>query len=229
MVEPRQVAPNKPQKRYTLIVFDWDGTLLDSAGAIARAIQAASADLGLPVPSDERARHVIGLGLVDALRHAVPELPETDYHRMVDRYRHHYLSSDHELALFAGTHEMIAELHAAGHWLAVATGKSRIGLNRALQHSGLGAYFHATRCADECFSKPHPAMLMELMDELGVHRHECLMIGDTTHDLQMARNAGVDALAVSFGAHPASQLKALQPLACLDTPQALRTWLRTRA
>jgi len=188
-------------RRFELIVFDWDGTLMDSAAAIVRAIQAASADLGLPVPTDARARHVIGLGLSDALRHAVPELPETDYPQMVERYRHHYLSSDRELTLFDGTVELISDLHDRGFLLAVATGKSRNGLDRALGFSGLGRYFHATRCADECFSKPHPAMLHELMDELGVMAESCLMIGDTTHDLQLALNAGTHSVAVSYGAH----------------------------
>jgi len=216
-------------KRFELIVFDWDGTLLDSAAAIVRAIQAASADLGLPVPTDARARHVIGLGLSDALHHAVPELPVEAYPQMVERYRHHYLSSDHELTLFEGTVELIAELHGKGHLLAVATGKSRKGLDRALGFSGLGQYFHATRCADECFSKPHPAMLHELMDELGVAAESCLMIGDTTHDLLMAKNAGVAGLAVSFGAHPVSQLQAEAPLACVHTPAELRAWLEVNA
>ena len=216
-------------KRFELIVFDWDGTLLDSAAAIVHAIQAASADLGLPVPTDARARHVIGLGLSDALHHAVPELPVEAYPQMVERYRHHYLSSDHELTLFEGTVELIAELHGKGHLLAVATGKSRKGLDRALGFSGLGQYFHATRCADECFSKPHPAMLHELMDELGVAAESCLMIGDTTHDLLMAKNAGVAGLAVSFGAHPVSQLQAEAPLACVHTPAELRAWLEANA
>ncbi|HOY00184.1 HAD-IA family hydrolase [Zoogloea sp.] len=216
-------------KRFELIVFDWDGTLMDSAAAIVRAIQAASADLGLPVPPDARARHVIGLGLVDALRHAVPELAEKDYPAMVERYRHHYLSGDHELELFEGTHALIESLHGQGYSLAVATGKSRKGLARALGFSGLGRFFHATRCADECFSKPHPAMLEELMDELGVARGASLMIGDTTHDLQMARNAGVAGLAVSFGAHPVEQLLAEAPLACVHTPAELRAWLEAHA
>ena len=216
-------------KRFELIVFDWDGTLFDSAAAIVHAIQAASADLGLPVPTDARARHVIGLGLSDALHHAVPELPVEAYPQMVERYRHHYLSSDHELTLFEGTVELIAELHGKGHLLAVATGKSRKGLDRALGFSGLGQYFHATRCADECFSKPHPAMLHELMDELGVAAESCLMIGDTTHDLLMAKNAGVAGLAVSFGAHPVSQLQAEAPLACVHTPAELRAWLEVNA
>ncbi len=212
-------------KRFELIVFDWDGTLMDSAAAIVRAMQAASVDLGLAPPSDARARHVIGLGLSDALHHAVPDLPAEAYPRMVERYRHHYLSSDHELTLFDGTVELIADLHDRGHLLAVATGKSRKGLDRALGFSGLGRYFHATRCADECFSKPHPAMLHELMDELGVMADTCLMIGDTTHDLLMAKNAGVAGLAVSFGAHPVEQLEAEAPLACIHTPAELRAWL----
>lgn len=213
-------------ERFDLIVFDWDGTLMDSAAAIVRAILAACRDLGLPEPSEERARYVIGLGLGDALRHAVPDLGAEDYPRMVERYRHHYLASDHELTLFPGVPEMMDWLSGQGKMLAVATGKSRVGLDRALSHSGLGAYFHATRCADECFSKPHPAMLEELMDELGVNRDRTLMIGDTTHDLLMAKNAGVAGLAVGFGAHPREALENELPLAFVDTPGALDRWLR---
>lgn len=213
-------------RRFDLIVFDWDGTLMDSTGAIVRAIVAASHDLGLPAPSDLRARHVIGLGLTDALAHAVPELAPADYPKMVERYRHHYLSSDHELSLFPGMFEMIAELSGEEYWLAVATGKSRVGLDRALGHTGLGPYFHATRCADECFSKPHPAMLLELMDELAVAPERVLMVGDTTHDLQMAANAGVASLGVAFGAHPREALEAAQPLAIVDEPGEMAAWLK---
>lgn len=216
-------------KRFELLVFDWDGTLLDSAGAIVSAIQAACRDLDLPEPPDERARHVIGLGLGDALRHAVPELPEARYPQMVERYRHHYLSHDHELQLFAGAAELIEELARTGFLLAVATGKSRLGLDRALEASGLGVFFQSSRCADECFSKPHPQMLEELMDEFAVPRERTLMIGDTTHDLQMARNAGVAALAVAYGAHPAAALDALAPLARLHRVEELAQWLRTHA
>lgn len=212
-------------ERYELIVFDWDGTLMDSAAAIVSAIMAAARDLSLPLPSEQRARHVIGLGLTDALQHAVPELQVSDYPKMVDRYRHHYLSRDHELTLFPGVCEMLATLAQSGRMLAVATGKSRIGLNRALEHTGLGAHFLATRCADECFSKPHPAMLEELMEELGVTQAQTLMVGDTTHDLQMARNAGVAGLAVAFGAHPREVLVAESPLDVLETPQDLAAWL----
>ncbi len=215
--------------RFDLIVFDWDGTLMDSAAAIVHAIGAACRDLGLPEPPEERARHVIGLGLKDALEHAVPELAPADYPRMVERYRFHYLSSDHELTLFPGTREMIRELADMGRMLGVATGKSRVGLDRALDHSRLGGFFHSTRCADECFSKPHPAMLEEIMDELGTRRERTLMVGDTTHDVHMARNAGVAGLAVSFGAHPRAALEDASPEAIVDSSAALRTWLRENA
>ncbi len=216
-------------ERYDLIVFDWDGTLMDSAAAIVAAMVAACRDLGLPEPTEERARHVIGLGLADALRHAVPDLEVDHYPRMVERYRFHYLSRDHELTLFPGTLEMIGELAGSGRFLGVATGKSRLGLKRALEHSGLAAYFHATRCADECHSKPHPAMLEELMDELGVSPGRTLMVGDTTHDLQMARNAGVDGLGVAFGAHPRAVLEAESSVGLVTTPAELALWLRENA
>lgn len=218
-----------PAKRYELIVFDWDGTLMDSAGAIVRAIQAACEDLGLPVPEDARARHVIGLGLSDALSYAVPELTEDKYPDMVARYRHHYLSRDQELVLFDGIESTLKRLSDGGWWLAVATGKNRVGLDRALAHTGLGAHFHATRCADECFSKPHPAMLEELMAELSVPAARTLMVGDTTHDLQMAQNAGVDGLAVTFGAHAPATLALVPSVAHVATPAELDRWLRDNA
>ncbi len=215
--------------KYDLVVFDWDGTLLDSAGAIVQAIQAACRDVGHPSPSDDQARHVIGLGLADAMRHAVPDLPLERYQAMVDRYRFHYLGADHRLTLFEGIPEMLAELHASGHILAIATGKSRLGLERALDHSGLRALFRASRCADECHSKPHPQMLDELIAEFGVVGEATLMIGDTSHDLLMAHNAGVDGLAVTYGAHPHDHLLEHHPLACLHTVAELGTWLRTNA
>lgn len=213
-------------ERFELIVFDWDGTLMDSAGAIVNAIMAACVDLDLPQPPVERARHVIGLGLHDALGHAVPELPTARYGEMVERYRYHYLSKDHELDLFPEAFELIEWLAGQGRMLGVATGKSRVGLDRALSHTGLGRFFHSTRCADECFSKPHPAMLEEIMKELGVRPERTLMVGDTTHDLGMARNAGVAGVGVSFGAHPREALVALSPLAIVDSPADLAQWLR---
>ncbi|MDR2186732.1 MAG: HAD-IA family hydrolase [Azonexus sp.] len=215
--------------KYPLIVFDWDGTLLDSAAAIVHAIQAACRDLGLPAPDDRRARHVIGLGLADAMRHVAPDLKPEQIQSMAERYRHHYLSGDHQLTLFPGVPEMLARLRADGHRLAVATGKSRLGLERALDHSGLRPYFLASRCADECHSKPHPQMLLELLDELAIAAESTLMIGDTTHDLLLAKNAGVDALAVTYGAHPLASLLEHQPLATLYSVPALDQWLRAHA
>lgn len=215
--------------KYELIVFDWDGTLLDSAGAIVQAIQAASRDLNLTVPDDNRARHVIGLGLVNALRHAVPDLSPDRYQAMVDRYRYHYLAGDHQLTLFSGVPQMLERLHAAGHILAVATGKSRVGLERALDHSGLRPLFQASRCADECHSKPHPQMLEELTAEFGVSNESTVMIGDTSHDLLMASNAGVDSLAVTYGAHAHAHLTEYNPRACLHSVGELDLWLRNFA
>ncbi len=212
--------------KYQLIVFDWDGTLLDSAAAIVEAIQAACRDLELPVPDDSRARHVIGLGLADAMRYVAPGLGPEKCQAMAERYRHHFLSGDHKLTLFSGVRDMLERLKAAGHALAVATGKSRIGLERALDHSGLRPYFLASRCADECHSKPHPQMLQELMAEFAVAAERVVMIGDTSHDLLMARNAGVDALAVTYGAHPHEHLLEHGPLAALDSVPDLDRWLR---
>ncbi len=216
-------------KRFDLIVFDWDGTLMDSAAAIVLAIQAACRDLGLMPPSDERARHIIGLGLHDALRGILPDLDPSRYPLVAERYRYHYLTLDQELQLFDGAFEMIRALGAAGFMLAVATGKSRSGLDRALAISGLQAYFHASRCADECHSKPHPQMLHELIDEFGVRSDNTLMIGDTTHDLLMARNANVPALAVAYGAHPRAVLEAEAPLLCAANIAEMHAWLMQNA
>ncbi len=216
-------------KRFELLVFDWDGTLMDSAGAIVASIQASCRDLGLPVPERERASHVIGLGLKDALSYAVPELPLSDYGKLAERYRHHYLARDPDIELFPGMREMLGELKQQGYLLAVATGKSRAGLDRVLEATQLKPVFDASRCADETHPKPHPAMLHELMAELVIGPEVTLMIGDTGHDLQMAVNAGVPALAVSYGAHPRDSLTALNPLGCVDTPQELLPWLTRNA
>lgn len=216
-------------KRYELIVFDWDGTLMDSTAMIVDSVQSAARDLGLEPPPEERARHIIGLGLGDALRHALPDLPEDHYPELVERYRHHYLSRDNQLTLFAGAAALVRELAENGFRLGVATGKSRKGLDRALAHSGLGTFFHGTRCADECHSKPHPQMIEELMDELAVAPEQTLMIGDTTHDLLMARNAGVDAVAVSYGAHPRTGLAEVNYRYCADSVADLQAWLRANA
>ena len=212
-------------KRFELLVFDWDGTLFDSTGAIVRSIQASCRDVGLREPSDAQASHVIGLGLSEALRYAVPALTEQQLPLLVERYRYHYLSLDQEIQLFSGAVEMVERLFAQGFQLAVATGKSRKGLDRAFANSGLGRFFSASRCADECFSKPHPQMLEELMEEFSVAKEKTLMIGDTTHDMQMAANAGVAGLAVSYGAHSAEVLNDLNPLGCLQDVRELDQWL----
>ncbi len=216
-------------KRYDLIVFDWDGTVMDSTAVIAGSIQAACRDLGLTVPDDETARHVIGLGLDQALRLAVPKLTEAMLPELVARYRYHFLSQDQAIPLFDGARETIAELHGAGYQLGVATGKNRAGLDRALESTDLKKYFHATRTADQTFSKPDPTMLLELMDELAVSAERTLMVGDTTHDVLLAQNANVDVLAVGHGAHPAEQLQALNPLALVQDFTELRAWLKDHA
>lgn len=170
---------------------------------------------------------MIGLGLHEALGRAVPTLDPIRYPELADRYRYHYLARDHELALFEGSARMIEDLHARGHMLAIATGKSRRGLDRALGHSGLEKWFHGTRCADECHPKPHPDMLLELMDEFGVKAEaSTVMIGDTTHDLMMAANAGVMAVAVTFGAHAPDALRGAKPACCCDSTAELAEWLR---
>jgi phosphoglycolate phosphatase len=216
-------------KRFPLLVFDWDGTLIDSAPTIVECLQEACRDLGFTVPDPERAAHIIGLGLHQALEYAIPGLPASEYPRVAQRYRHHFIARDPEIALFSGTEAMLAALHQAGHVLAIATGKSAKGLERALRQTGLGQFFAGTRCADQCASKPEPDMLLELMDELGTRRDDTLMIGDTIHDLQMAGNAHVAALAVSHGAHRKETLLALAPLACVATTLELSQWLRDYA
>jgi phosphoglycolate phosphatase len=218
-----------PRKNFDLIVFDWDGTLMDSTGTIVRCIQASARDLGLPVPDQRSASYVIGLGLQDAMEAVLPDLDSKYYPFMVERYRHHYLAQDQELTLFQGVPEMLADLAHQGYFLAVATGKSRVGLNRALHTTKLLSLFDATRCADETFSKPHPAMLLELTRELGQDLKRTLMIGDTTHDLQMALNAGASGVGVHYGAHTPEELKSLNPLYTADSVALLHAWLNEHA
>jgi len=213
---------------YSLIIFDWDGTLIDSAGTIVECIQQASADLGLEVPGRERASHVIGLGLHDSLRLAVPGLPAERYAEFVGLYRKHFLAREDATRVFPGMEDLLRNLSQT-RLLAIATGKSRRGLERALEASGLKAYFSASRCADESTPKPHPAMLLEIMEELKISGEDALMIGDTSHDLEMARGAGVDALAVAYGAHPEAALRACGPRGCVASVGELREWLARNA
>ena len=224
-----QHGGNMARKQFDLIVFDWDGTLMDSTAMIVQAIQAAARDLGLPVPTDMAAAHVIGLGLAEALQMVFPDLDTKWYPRIVERYRHHFLLREYELPLFPGVREMLENLKQEDYFLAVATGKSRVGLNRALESVGLQKLFDVTRCADETFSKPHPAMLWEITKTLGQDMQRTVMIGDTTHDLQMAENAGAAAIAVEYGAHDSNDLLALNPLFSAKTVPELHRWLNQHA
>jgi phosphoglycolate phosphatase len=209
-------------------VFDWDGTLIDSTHAITDAIRSSAADLGLPVPSRERASHVIGLGLLEAIHYAVPEIRREQMPAFIERYRVHFLRRDEDLRAFDGIDALLEELVGSGVMLAVATGKSRAGLNRALDQTGWKPHFLTTRCADEGAPKPDPWMLEDILAELDVPAGRTVMIGDTTHDLRMAQAAGTAAVAVTYGAHPVDELRACAPAACVDSVAELRAWLLPR-
>ena len=219
---------NRP-RQFDLICFDWDGTLFDSTGIITRCIQQAVVDVGGVRPTDEAASYVIGMALMPALAHAAPDVPKDKYPLLGERYRHHYLAHQNDISLFDGVLPMLAELKARHHWLAVATGKSRVGLDNVLATRDLKGIFDASRTADETAGKPDPRMLNELMRQFGTEPERTLMVGDTTHDLQMARNAGCASLGVSYGAHPPSEFEALGPRAILHSAQALRQWLNEHA
>jgi phosphoglycolate phosphatase len=212
-------------RQFDLVVFDWDGTLFDSTALITRSIQAACADLGVPVPSDRDASYVIGMGLIDALQHAAPDLPRERYKELGERYRHHYFARQHEIVLFEGTLAMLQSLKSRNHWLGVATGKSRRGLDEALQSVQLKGVFDATRTADETASKPNPQMLLELMQEFGVDPARTLMIGDTTHDLQLAANAGAAAIGVGYGAHAFESFAGFSTRHIAHSVADLHAWL----
>jgi phosphoglycolate phosphatase len=215
--------------RYELVIFDWDGTIMDSTGLIARCIQDACREVGVPVPSDGDARWVIGLGASASVKFVAPTLPAERHAEFANRYRDHYLSREHEAPLFEGIPALLAELRARGRRLAVATGKSRRGLDRALEASALAPHFEASRCADEGFAKPHPGMLLALLEATGVEPSRALMIGDTTHDLELAENAGVDAVAVTYGAHAADLLRERPARHLAASVEDLRRWLALHA
>lgn len=212
-------------RRFDLIAFDWDGTLFDSTALIQRCIQQAVVDVGGALPSDRDASYVIGMGLMQALAHAAPDVPKERYPELGARYRHHYLARKDDLSLFEGVLDLLIELKQRQHCLAVATGKSRHGLDDALQTAELKGLFDGSRTADETAGKPHPRMLLELMSEFGVSPQRTLMVGDTTHDLQMARNAGCPSVAVSYGAHEPEAFHALQPLFVAHSVSELQAWL----
>lgn len=213
-------------QRFELLVFDWDGTLMDSEARIVACLQGAIADLELPARDVAALRNIIGLGLAEAIETLFPGSDAATRQAVVERYRHHFLVADPTpSALFEGAAEVLHGLAAQGYLLAVATGKGRRGLDKVLEETGLAPLFHATRCADETFSKPHPQMLLELMEHLGADPQATLMIGDTEYDMEMARNARTHALAVSYGVHHPERLLRHQPLGCLERIGDLPAWL----
>ena len=212
-------------RQFDLIAFDWDGTLFDSTQIIVRCIQAAVKDVGGTVPTDKAAAYVIGLGLNQALAHAAPDVPVDKYPLLGERYRHHYQLHADDLSLFEGVLPMLDALRTRGYLLAVATGKSRHGLDEVLQTVQLKGVFDASRTADKTAGKPDPKMLHELMAELGTSPKRTLMVGDTTHDLQMALNAGCPSLGVSYGAHTPDAFAALKPLHIAHSVQDMHDWL----
>ena len=212
-------------RQFDLIAFDWDGTLFDSTAIITRCIQAAVADVGGTVPSAKEASYVIGMALMPALAHAAPDVPKEKYPELGARYKHHYMLHQHDISLFEGVLPLLEVLKERQYLLTVATGKSRVGLNEALQTVELKGMFDGSRTADETAGKPHPLMLQELMAEFGVSADRVLMVGDTTHDLQMAVNAGCSSVAVSYGAHGTDDFHALQPLHVAHSVADLQHWL----
>ncbi len=216
---------NPRPRQFDLIAFDWDGTLYDSTQIIVRCIQAAVADVGGVVPTNEQAGYVIGMALMPALEHAAPDVPQDKYPMLGERYRHHYAKHHNDLSLFEGILPLLQTLRERQHILTVATGKSRKGLDDALHAVDLRGVFDGSRTADETAGKPDPLMLHELMAEFGVSPARTLMIGDTTHDLQMAHNAGCASLAVSYGAHGAEGFERWNPKAVVHTVAELQDWL----
>ncbi len=211
---------------YKLIIFDWDGTLMDSESRIISCIQAACRDAGIEAPSAESARNVIGLGLHEACRQLLSDLDEEVHMHVQIRYRHHFLHKDFAPAqLFDGVMLMLEDLYLRGYLLAVATGMSRHGLNTILQETGLATYFHATRSVDESASKPNPLMLYQLLDYFEVKAKQALMVGDTEYDLKMASHAGMDALAAGYGVHEVERLLPHKPLACINSIPQMHQWL----
>ena len=224
-MNPVSVRP----RQFDMIAFDWDGTLFDSTAIITRSIQRAVADVGGTIPSDQDAAYVIGMGLMQALAHAAPDVPKEKYPELGERYKFHYMQHQNDISLFAGVLPMLDDLLKRQHILAVATGKSRRGLDEALHSVELKGVFHASRTADETAGKPHPLMLQELMAEWGVSAQRLLMVGDTTHDLQMAVNAGCASVGVSYGAHEPEAFEVLKPLHVAHSVADLHRWLMENA
>ena len=218
---------SKNTLRYKLLIFDWDGTLMDSESRIVNCLRAACTEKGFPSRSDDELKNVIGLGLREALKQLFPEEGDHIIEELADIYRDQYLYRNQTPSeLFPGVNQLLEDLETKGHWLAVATGKGRQGLDQVLEHTGLRSRFHTTRCASETISKPHPQMLEEILEYLGMDTKDALMIGDTEYDMEMARNAGMDCLAVSYGVHEADRLLKHNPIDCLHHIDELSHYLR---
>lgn len=218
-------SSGKSAETVQLIVFDWDGTLMDSETQIVHSVYAAIEDLELENRSYEQCRNIIGLGLKEAVDTLYPGRDEVFLQQFVDRYRHHWLADVQGSELFPGARETLQLLAEAGFLLAVATGKGRVGLDKSLAQTGLTDLFSATRCSDETRSKPHPQMLHEILRELEIDAQRAIMVGDTEYDLVMANEAGVGPVAVSYGVHERERLLQHGPLACLDGISELVDWL----
>ncbi len=215
--------------RYDLVIFDWDGTLIDSTGLIAACIQQSCRDMGLAVPPESEAKWVIGLGFLQSVEHVAPGLAHERQLELAQSYRRHFVAREHEAPLYAGIPELLAELRGRERRLAVATGKARGGLDRALATLRTRAVLRGHALRRRGMPKPHPDMLLRLLDETGVEPERAVMIGDTTHDLELAANAGVDAVAVCYGAHEEQQLRSREALHFAPTVEELRRWLALNA
>lgn len=214
--------------KYRLLIFDWDGTLIDSQARIVSSFQGATRELGLRIPSDESVRDIIGLGLPEAILKVMPECDAAVRELIRQGYSKHYLELDQTpTALFDGAFDGLGLLKQHGYRLSVATGKSRRGLDRVLSDTELAGHFELTKCADETASKPDPMMLFEILEETGLDADEVLMIGDTSYDLEMARRAGIDRVAMSYGVHEVVDLHAFEPLQVFDHFNELVDWLRS--
>jgi len=208
------------------LVFDWDGTLADSTATIVACMQAAIEQNGLPVRSGQAIRDIIGLGLVEAVDCLYPDTPGINHDQVADSYRQHYRARYRgKTALFPPVKQVLGELYARDYLLAIATGKSRRGLDSSLQETGTRHLFHMSRCADETFSKPHPQMLHDILSVLDVAPENTLMIGDSSYDMQMAKAAGCLPVAVSYGSQERQRLLEYDPVACLEKLDDLIPWL----
>lgn len=215
-------------KKYKAVIFDWDGTLMDSTHSIVESIQLATADVGLEVPSAMQASWIIGLSLEAGLYKAVPDLTADLMPVFLERYRHHFFQRDQSIKMFDGAMPMLDSLRKQTIPISVATGKSRVGLDRVLKAVNLVGYFNTTRCADETQGKPDPQMLHEIMWELDLQPENVLMVGDTTHDIYMAHHAGMDSLAVTYGAHDVATIEKSEPTVIVESVAQMQDWIFNR-